>query len=160
MSKLRSGHSHKNGCQFGATCNTYVAHTQHLYTRYSIHISLYCLAIMCLVSNNHSSFWQIETVKLWITQPMAELATLEEQRLDKQLPTVVIQATTWWEVPVASVNFIKNGLSVNQPVNVCYLCPTSVHVHSRPILSICLCKLTVFNTTVLWYWHIRIRISM
>ena len=37
---------------------------------------------------------QLLTAALCLTQPMAELVTLLEQHLDRQPPTVVIQATT------------------------------------------------------------------
>ena len=51
---------------------------------------------------------------------MANLVTLPEQHLDKQPPTVVIQATLWWEVVLAHVNLQECGLAVHLPVKVCY----------------------------------------
>ena len=50
---------------------------------------------------------------------MAKLVTLLEQHLDRQLPTVVIQATTWWETVFAHVKLQENGLGVPLLVNVC-----------------------------------------
>ena len=64
--------------------------------------------------------WQLWTVALWLTQPMAKLVILLEQHLDKQPPTVVIQATLWWEVVLAHVNLQECGLAVHLPVKVCY----------------------------------------
>ena len=50
---------------------------------------------------------------------MAKLVTLVGQHLDRQPPTVVTQATTWWETVLAHVKLQENGLGVNLPVNVC-----------------------------------------
>ena len=55
---------------------------------------------------------------LQLTQPMAELVTLL-QRMDRQPPTGVIQATTWWEAVLAYVKLQEHGLEVHLPVNVC-----------------------------------------
>ena len=60
-------------------------------------------------------FW---TVAVCLTQLMAELITLLEQHLDRQPPTVVTQATTWWETILAHVELLESGLGVNLPVNV------------------------------------------
>ena len=49
---------------------------------------------------------------------MAELVTLLEQHMEKQLPTGVIQATAWWEVVLAVVNLHEDGLGVHLPVKV------------------------------------------
>ena len=43
-----------------------------------------------------------------------------EQHLDRQSPTVVTQATTWWETVLACVKLMDCGLGVHLPVNVCY----------------------------------------
>ena len=51
---------------------------------------------------------------------MAKLITLMEQHSDRQLPTLVIQATTWWETPLAHVKLQECGLGGHLPVNVCY----------------------------------------
>ena len=51
---------------------------------------------------------------------MAVLITLLEQQLDRQPPTVVTQATTWWETVLALVKLQEIGLGVHQPVKVCY----------------------------------------
>ena len=51
---------------------------------------------------------------------MARLITLVEQQLDRQPPTVVTQATTWWETVLALVKLEEIGLGVHQPVEVCY----------------------------------------
>ena len=51
---------------------------------------------------------------------MAVLITLLEQQLDRQPPTVVTQATTWWETVLALVKLQEIGLGVHLPVKVCY----------------------------------------
>ena len=67
----------------------------------------------------YPSFQQLRTVALCLTQQMAKLMTLLEQHLDRQPPTVVIQATTWWETVLACVRLQECGLGVHLPVNVC-----------------------------------------
>ena len=49
---------------------------------------------------------------------MAELVTLLEQHMDKEQPTVAIQATTWWEAVLALVKLLECGLGVHLPVKV------------------------------------------
>ena len=56
---------------------------------------------------------------------MARLVTLLEQPLDRQPPTVVTQATTWWETVIALVKLQECGLEVNLPVNVGYFSMSS-----------------------------------
>ena len=51
--------------------------------------------------------------------PMAKLITLLEQHLDRQPPTVVIQATPWRESVHAHVKLMECGLAVNLHVKVC-----------------------------------------
>ena len=51
---------------------------------------------------------------------MGVLITLLEQHLDRQPPTVVTQATTWWETIVALVKLQEIGLGGHLPVEVCY----------------------------------------
>ena len=51
---------------------------------------------------------------------MAELVTLLEQHMERQPPTVVIQATTWWEAALAHVKLQECGLGVHLPVQVNY----------------------------------------
>ena len=51
---------------------------------------------------------------------MAKLDTSVEQHLDRQPPTVVMLATTWWEVVLAHVKLQECGLGVHLPVNVGY----------------------------------------
>ena len=51
---------------------------------------------------------------------MAVLITLLEQHLNRQPPTVVTQATTWWETELVLVNLQEIGLGVRLPVKVCY----------------------------------------
>ena len=46
---------------------------------------------------------------------MAKLATLEEQHLERQPPTVVIQATTWWETVLAHVKLQECGRAQHLP---------------------------------------------
>ena len=64
------------------------------------------------------SFPQRSTVALLVTQPLAKLVTLLEQLLNRQLPTVVIQATPWWETVHAHVKLMEGGLEVNLSVRV------------------------------------------
>ena len=63
-------------------------------------------------------FQQLWTVAVCLTQPMAKLISLLEQRLDRQSPTVVTQATTWWETVFAHVKLQESGLGVHLPVKV------------------------------------------
>ena len=49
---------------------------------------------------------------------MAKLVTLLEQHLDRQLPTVVIQATTWWETALVHVKLQEDGQEIHLPVRV------------------------------------------
>ena len=51
---------------------------------------------------------------------MAVFITLMEQLMDRQPPTVVTQATTWWETVLALVKLQEIGLGVHLPVKVCY----------------------------------------
>ena len=64
--------------------------------------------------------FQLWTVALCLTQPMAKLVTLLEQHLDRQPPTVVIHATTQWETELARVKLQESGLGLHLPVGVCY----------------------------------------
>ena len=52
---------------------------------------------------------------------MAVLITVLEQHLNRQPPTVVTQATTWWETVLALVKLQKIGPGVHLPVKVCML---------------------------------------
>ena len=71
------------------------------------------------------SFWQLWTVALWVSQPMAELVTLEKH-MDTEPTTVAIQATDWWEAVLALVYLQEDGLGVHLHVYVCCYC---MHVH-------------------------------
>ena len=51
---------------------------------------------------------------------MAELVTLEEH-INRELPTVAIQATTEWEAVVALVYIQEHGLGVHLPVHVSHV---------------------------------------
>ena len=51
---------------------------------------------------------------------MARLVRLLEQHLNRQPPTVVTQAITWWETVLSLVKLQEIGLGVNLPVEVCY----------------------------------------
>ena len=51
---------------------------------------------------------------------MAVLITVLEQHSERQPPTVVTQAITWWETVLALVKLQEIGLGVNLPVEVCY----------------------------------------
>ena len=60
-------------------------------------------------------------MELKATQSMAKLATLLELHLDRLPPTVVIQATTWWETVITHAELQECGLVVHLPVKVrCY----------------------------------------
>jgi len=61
------------------------------------------MSVCNLIYIIYPPFKQLWTVTLCLTQPMAELVTLLEQHLDGQPPTVVTQATTWWETVLAHV---------------------------------------------------------
>ena len=65
------------------------------------------------------SYQQLLTVVLWLTQSMAELVTVEKQRMDTQPPTDVIQAITWWAAVLEDVPLQEVGLEVHLPVKVC-----------------------------------------
>ena len=54
-------------------------------------------------------------VVIWLTQPMANSVTLEEQHLP---PTVAIQATPWWEIGLALVKLQGCGLEMHLSVKV------------------------------------------
>ena len=69
----------------------------------------------------YSSFQQLWTVALCLAQPMVKLTPLE-QHLDRQPPTVVTQATDWWETVLALVKLQECGLGVHLPVKVCCYC--------------------------------------
>ena len=80
-------------------------------------------------------FWQLWTVALWLIQPMARLIRLLEQHLDRQPPTVVTQATTWWETVIALVKLQEIGLGVNLPVKVFSLLISSImYVHDVSVV--------------------------
>ena len=49
---------------------------------------------------------------------MAGLVTLLEQHMEREPPTVVIQATTEWEAALGHVNLQEGGLGVHLPVKV------------------------------------------
>ena len=66
------------------------------------------------------SFQQMWTVALCLIQLMGKLITLLEHHLDRQPPTVVTQATTWWETVLAHVNLQGIGLGVHLLAKVCF----------------------------------------
>ena len=51
--------------------------------------------------------------------PMAKLITLLEHHLDRQPPTVVIQATSWMQTVLGHVKLQECGLAVHLHVKVC-----------------------------------------
>ena len=53
---------------------------------------------------------------------MAVLVTVEEQHMDTQPPTVVVQAITRWAAALEDVTLQEGGLGVNLPVKVCCYC--------------------------------------
>ena len=60
--------------------------------------------------------------------------------MDKQPPTVVIQATLWWEVVLALVKLQDCGLAVHLPVKVCCYYTLHACTHSAGkylFLSMC-----------------------
>ena len=75
-----------------------------------------------------------------MTQPMAKLITLPEQHLQKQPPTVVTQATTWWETVLAYalVKLQEIGLGGHLPVKVCYysLCACGPFVSVHEVMAL------------------------
>ena len=58
---------------------------------------------------------------------MVELVTLVEQHMEREPPTLAIQATDWWEAVLALVYLQESGLEVHLDVKVCCHC---MHVHS------------------------------
>ena len=58
---------------------------------------------------------------------MARLITLLEQHSERMPPTVVTQATTWWETALALVKLQEIGLGVNLPVQVFR------HIHKKHV---------------------------
>ena len=54
---------------------------------------------------------------LWLIQPMARLVTLE-QHMEREPPTVAIQATGLWGVVLALVSLQEGGLGVHLYVKV------------------------------------------
>ena len=62
---------------------------------------------------------------------MAKLVTLLEQHLDRLLPTVVLEATYWWETVtlLSLVKLQECGLGVHLPVKVC--CYYFAYVYCR-----------------------------
>ena len=71
-------------------------------------ITIFAGSARFLLSGSHIymmyfSSWQLWTVAIWLTQWMARLITLLEQHSNRQPPTVVTQATAWWETVFALV---------------------------------------------------------
>ena len=80
-------------------------------------------------------FWQLWTVAIWLIQPMARLLSLLEQHLERMPPTVVTQATTWWETVLVLVKLQEIGLGVNLPVKVFSLLISSItYVHDVSVV--------------------------
>ena len=65
---------------------------------------------------------------------MAELVTLEEH-MDRELPTVAIQATTEWEAVVGLVYIQEVGLGVHLHVHVCFYCMYVHHIVGKQLGS-------------------------
>ena len=66
---------------------------------------------------------------------MAELVTVLEQHMEREPPTVAIQATTEWEAVLALVYLQEGGLGVHLYVDVCCsyftcMCMVGASVHS------------------------------
>ena len=75
---------------------------------------------------------------------MAKLMTVLEQHLDRMPPTVVSQATTWWETILAHVKQQGIGLGVHLPVNVCFLFQLAIK-YVKEVNYICRC-IPLFNS--------------
>ena len=69
---------------------------------------------------------------------MAVLITLLEQHLDRMPPTVVTQATAWWEIVFALVKLQEIGLGMHLPVKVCYytLCTCGPFVSVQEVMGL------------------------
>ena len=66
---------------------------------------------------------------------MARLLSLLEQHLERMPPTVVTQATTWWETVLVLVKLQEIGLGVNLPVKVFSLLISSItYVHDVSVV--------------------------
>ena len=61
---------------------------------------------------------------------MAGLVTVLEQHLDREPPTVVIQATAWWGAVLAYAKLQECGLGVHLPVNVRMLLLPTLNVET------------------------------
>ena len=72
---------------------------------------------------------------------MDRLLILLEQ-LDGKPPTIVTQATTWWETVFTLVKLQESGLGMHQPVKVCYQRAIS-------FFSICAKR----KTNKIWFLH-------
>ena len=68
---------------------------------------------------------------------MAKLISPLEQHLDRQPPTVVTQATTWWETVLAHVKLQESGLGVPLPVKVCFYSAVLTIMEICEVNSIC-----------------------
>ena len=61
--------------------------------------------------------------------------SITKQNLNRQPPTVVTQATTWWETVLALVKLQEIGLGVHLPVKVCSLLISSItYVHDVSVV--------------------------
>ena len=111
--------------------------------QYSILMNLFWTLVYVSSNMMYFSLWQLWTVAVWLIQSMAGLITLMEQHLDRQPPTVVTQATTWWETVLSLVKLQESGLGIHQPVKVCYyiLC---ICVPFMSVLRILLCAFGPF----------------
>ena len=69
---------------------------------------------------------------------MARLLTLLEQHSDRQPPTVVTQAITWWETVLVLVKLQEIGLKMHLPVKVCYysLCACGPFVSVQEVMGL------------------------
>ena len=78
---------------------------------------------------------------------MARLITLLETHWDRQPPTVVTQAMTWWETVIALVKLQEIGLRVHLPVqvhllliNLCRYVVTYKYVRDKQLLTVVFCQ--------------------
>ena len=73
---------------------------------------------------------------------MAKLVTLLEQHLDRRPPTVVTQATTWWETVLACVKLQECGLGVHL---------LAVRALSGVFICVCVCVCVCVHGWRQWY---------
>ena len=85
-----------------------------------LHPDWLAIVLFCLILDTTPFIQQLYHAEFRMPQPMASFVeSLESATADRQPPTVVIQATTWWETVLAHVKLEECGLGVNLHVKVC-----------------------------------------